>query len=303
MTEKKHKAHVSEGKKKVVKELEGLIKSHKTILIASIKGLPGAHFQKICKKLRGKAIVKVPKKNLILLAIEDTKNEEIKKIEKEIKSDVAILFSNLDCFDLAGTLVGSKTPASGKAGQEAPEDISVEAGPTDLVPGPAISELGSLGIQVQIKDGKIEIKEPRVIVKKGTKISEGAASIMQKLDIKPFSVGFIPLVGFDVENKILYSEIKIDREKTVEELKDAFGRALPFAVSLGYVSKDTIKFLLGKAERNAKALEKFSVIKEEKAEETPSEEVIEENKVEETKEDEPAEAKETEEKLREKKNE
>jgi len=78
---------------------------------------------------------------------------------------------------------------------------------------------------------------------------------MNKLDIKPFSVGFVPLSAFDSQEGKLYLNIKVDKEETLEELKTAFGKALPFAVEIGYVSKDTIGFLIGKAGRNEKALE------------------------------------------------
>ena len=126
-----------------------------------------------------------------------------------------------------------------------------------MVPGPAISELGALGIPIQIKEGKIEIKESKIIAKKGEKIKQNAADMMNKLGIKPFEIGFIPIAGFDLKNGKLYSDIKIDRKGTLEKLKSAYGKALPFAVEIGYPSKDTIKFLIGKAGRHGRALEKL----------------------------------------------
>jgi len=251
---KETKTHVSEIKKETVKELISLIKEKRTILIASIKNIPASQFQEISKKLRGKAIVKVPKKNLIFRALEHSGEGKLKEIEEQIKENVAVLFSDMDCFELAAELVKNKTPAKAKAGQEAPEDIEIPAGPTELVPGPAISELGALGIQIQIDKGKITIKEPKIVAKKGAKISSGAADIMNKLDIKPFTISLIPLAGYDSHEKKLYLEIKIDREKAIEELKKAFGKALPFAVSIGYACTDTISFLIQKAGRHEKAI-------------------------------------------------
>ncbi len=252
---KETKTHVSEAKKDTVKELSELIKGKRTILIASIKNIPASQFQEISKKLRGKAIVKVPKKNLIFRALELSEDSKLKEIKEQIKENVAVLFSDMDCFELAAELVKNKTPAKAKAGQEAPEDIEVAAGPTELVPGPAISELGALGIQIQIDKGKIHIKEPKIIAKKGAKISSGAADIMNKLDIKPFTISLVPLAGYDSHEKKLYLDIKIDREKTIAELKRAFGRSLGFAVSIGYISKDTIAFLIQKAGRQEKAMQ------------------------------------------------
>ena len=254
---KKRKAHVSEEKKKIVSELADLVKGKKTILLASIRDLPASQYQEISKKLRTKAIVKLPKRNLILRAIDLAKNSEMKKIESKIESSIAVLFSDLDAFELSVELLKNKSPAKARPGQEAPEDIVVKAGATELVPGPAFSELGAVGLKVQVQDGKLHIKEDKVIVKKGEKISEKASDVMSKLNIKPFSIGFIPLAGFDVKENKFYSEIKINREETLMNLKDAFARVLPFAVSIGYVSDDTIKLLLQKAEREAKVLEKF----------------------------------------------
>jgi len=269
--------HVSEGKKKIVNELSNLVKNKKTILIASIKNIPASQFQEIVKKLRGTAIVKVPKKNLIFRALDESGDEEIKKIKEQIKDNVAVLFSDMDCFELSGELMKNKTPAKAKAGQEAPEDIEIPAGPTDLVPGPAISELGALGIQIQIDKGKINIKEPKVIAKKGAKISSGAADLMGKLDIKPFSIGFIPLVGYDGNEKKLYLDIKIDKEKTIADLKYAFGKALPFAVSIGYISDDTIKFMISKAGAQAAKINRIMTGEPEPevVEEKPAEEIQE----------------------------
>ena len=250
--------NIPERKLKAVEEFKNLINTKKTILIASIKNLPASQFQEISKKLRGKAIVKIPKKSITIRAIEAVENNFVKQIKEKIDKDVAILFSNLDAFELAGELVNNKSAVKAKAGQEAPKDIVIEEGPTDLVPGPAVSELGALGIQIIIENGKISIKKEKVIVKKGDKISQGAADLMSKLDIKPFEVGFEPLVAVDVKEGKLYTDIKIDKEGTLNELKIAFRKALPFAVEIGYVCEDTIKLLIGKAGRQEKALNKIA---------------------------------------------
>lgn len=254
---KQRTSKIPETKINRVKELTDLIKNKKTILVASIKNIPASQFQEIGKKLRNKAIIKVPKKNLIFRTLDSSEKEEIKKIKEYIQDNVAILFSDMDCFELASELIESKSPAKAKVGQEAPEDIEIQAGPTDLIPGPAISELGALGIKIQIDKGKIHIKDPKVIVKKGEKISENAAGIMSKLDIKPFSIGFIPLSAFDTQEEKLYLNIKIDKEKTIEEIKIAFGKALPFAVNIGYISKDTIGFMIGKAGTHANKINRI----------------------------------------------
>jgi len=248
---------ISENKKKIVEELSSLIKNKKTILVASIQGIPASQFQEISKMLKEKAVIRVPKKNLILRAIDLSGNEEIKKMKEKIKENIAVLFSDLDSFELALELVENKSPVKAKIGQEALKDIEIPAGPTDLVPGPAISELGALGIQVKVEGGKLTIVQPKIIVKKGEKISENATGIMNKLNIRPFLVGMTPVAAFDNKENKIYLNIKIDREKTLEELKTSYRKSLSFAVEISYICKETVRFLISKAVLHEKALEKL----------------------------------------------
>ena len=80
---------------------------------------------------------------------------------------------------------------------------------------------------------------------------------MAKLDIKPFSIGFIPLMAYDRESNKLYLDITIDAEATLNELKTAYGKSLGFAVGIGYVSQDTIKVMIGKAGAHANKINRI----------------------------------------------
>ncbi len=269
---KKVVENIPKRKIETVNELADLIKSKRTVLIADISGIPGSQFQQISKKMRGKAKVKIPKKNLFSLAVEKSGIEEVKELKDKFGGANALLFSDMDSYELAGELIKRKTPSKAKVGQIAPTDIEVPAGPTDLVPGPAISELGALGIQIQIQGGKIEIKEPKVVAKEGEAISQGAADILGKLDIKPFSIGFSPKSAYDSEDGVVYEEIIIDSEGTIESLKDAFARSLGFAVGIGYVTNETVKIMIQTAGAHEKRLARIiSGEPEEAVEESPSE--------------------------------
>ncbi len=271
---KERTKQIPQKKIKRVSELLDTIKNKKIILLASVKNIPASEYQKIIKKIRNKAIVKFPKKSVLFRAIDSSGDEIVKKRKDHIGESTAFIFSDIDSFELAAELLENKTPAKAKAGQEAPNDITVEEGPTDLVPGPAISELGAVGIPIQIEKGKIHIKKSTIVAKKGEKITSAIADILNKLDIKPFSIGFTPFAGLDKEKGKIYLNMEIDKEKTIEELRHAFGKALPFAIEIGYFTEDTIKLMIGKAGAHGKALENLSG-KEKKAEEESESEVEE----------------------------
>ncbi len=247
---------IPEIKQKTVKEVAQLIKENDTFLLASTRGLQSGQFQEIRKKMRGIAEIKVAKKNLVLKAIE-IEGTEIQKIKPYVIDNTALIFSKLDPFQLAALLSENKSPAKARIGQIAEADIAIEPGPTELVPGPAISELQSLGLKIAIEEGKIHIKEGKVIVRAGEPVKEAAASLMNKLNIQPFSIGFETIAAYSHTEKKIYAGIKIDKKKTLEDLKQVYGKALAFAVSIAYASKDTVKYLFMKAASHEKALLRF----------------------------------------------
>lgn len=246
-----HETHVSERKKKVVKELERLM-NKKTVMVASIKDLPSSQFQDIRKKLREKAEVRVVKKNLIDFALKHTKNEALKKLMEYVSGDCTMLFSDEDAFILSAFLSDNKSVAKAKAGQVAIENIKIEAGPTELLPGPAITELSQVGLKVKVEGGKIAIQESKILIKSGEIISTQKAGILSKLNMTPFKIGLEPIAAYF--NGAVYGEIKINKEEAFNSLKDSFGRAFAFAISITYVNQETLPFILGNAARNETAL-------------------------------------------------
>lgn len=239
------KAHVSDVKKKELKEIIEKIKNHKTIMVVSVKGLPSRQFQDIKKKIRKKGTITISKKSLIRRAIEESKVEGIKPLENYVNECCALLYTNDDAFEISGILSRETSPQKAKAGQEAPEDIEVKAGPTSLLPGPDISALSAVGLAPKVEGGKIAVMQDKVIAKKGAIITDAVASIMAKLDIIPFEVGIEPVAAF-MDGQV-YGDIKIDSDALVSEMLSMYGRALPFAVELGYVTTETLDFMLGKA--------------------------------------------------------
>jgi large subunit ribosomal protein L10 len=259
---KKSKAH--EVKSKEVKNLSDKIKNSKTLMIISIDGVPSKQFQDIKKTIRSDVFVRVAKKNILNRTIKDVGKESILKLNEFIKDNSAFAISDKEGFELAGVLSKNKTPVFAKTGQTAPSDIEVKDGPTDLLPGPAISELGALGIQIAVEDGKISIKQSKVVVKEGQEIKEEVASLLQKLNIQPFEIGLRPIAIYDVESEELFSNINIDPEEFKSQMKEAASKALGFAQKIVYYCKDTIGYLLAKANADGEALGKL--VPKEKAE-------------------------------------
>lgn len=244
---------IPDYKIKLVAEIAKKIKASKTFLIASTRKLPSSQFHEIKKNLRGKAEIKVAKKSAVIRAIDSVRKSGLDKMKELVGADVALFFSEIDAFELSGLLTDNQSPAKAKAGDIVLEDVNVEPGPTDLVPGPAISELSSVGLKVAVEGGKLAIKQPATIARAGEAIKENVASVMGKLGIMPLKVGFEPLAAYDANEDKVYVGIKIDKKKTLEQLRYDISKGRGFAISISYPTKETISSLIGKAGMHEKA--------------------------------------------------
>ena len=244
-----------EIKKETTKSLAKQMLTSHTILIASTKNLPSAKFHMIKKNLRGKAEIRVAKKSLIVRAITQTEKGALQNLKHYIGADIALFLSNEDTFKLSALLSENQTPAKAKAGEIAPDDIVVEPGPTDLIPGPAISELSGVGLKVVVEGGKLAIKQSTIVVKKGDVITEKIASVLGKLNINPMHVGFIPIVAYDSKADKIYENIVIDKKLMYENLKSEIGKALNFAINISNINEKTIGYFISKAGMEEKTIE------------------------------------------------
>ncbi len=255
-------ANVSEAKKQAVKDLALLMKRNRTVMIASSRGLPGRQFNEIKKKLRGLAELRVAKKSSMNKAFEATEKGTIQNLKNHIDADVVLLFSDTEPFELSSILMDFQSSRRAKTGDIAPSDIEIEPGPTDLVAGPAISELSGVGLKVKVTDGKLEIFKGAVVAKAGEPIKANVASVLSKLNVSPMKVGFIPIVAYDSKEDKIFSNLVIDKAGTLESLRECIKKALGFAINIKNVNEKTIGYFIAKAGREEKAIEKLIVTKE-----------------------------------------
>jgi large subunit ribosomal protein L10 len=241
-----------------VQKLSKLIEEHPIFGIIDMHKLPSRPLQNVKKKLRDIGTIKMTKKSILLFALKSAKVDGIQKIESFIPQQPAIILSKQNPFKTYALVDKVKTPAPAKEGDVAPDDIKVSAGPTNLMPGPAISELTKVGIPAGVEEGKIAVKKDVVVAKKGVVISKPLASALRKLNIEPMLIGVNVVALF--EKGIIYGKesLSLVGEGYVNKLREAFQNALNLSVSISYPTKENISLLLVRAQREANALEKLT---------------------------------------------
>jgi large subunit ribosomal protein L10 len=250
-------AHVNPKKIQEVIQLKDLMKKYRVISVADLANLPSSNLQAIRNKLREKLDIKVTKKRLIIRAIDELKEKDLSSLKPYLEISIpALIFSNEEPFRLFRLIKEGRTNATAKPGQLAPMDLTISAGPTSFTPGPIIGELGAIGLQTSVEQGKIVIKKDKLIVKQGEVIKQEVASILAKLGIEPIEISFNILAIYD--NGVLYkkSVLDVSQEDYINKIKLAYNQATKLAEEIGYISKDNIELMLTKAYRDAYLLSK-----------------------------------------------
>ena len=249
-------AHVAEYKKKVVSDFVHLVKKYSIIAVVNMENMPSPQLAKMRQLIREYVVLKMSKRRLMNIALDKAKESKpgIDGLKEHLGGMPALMFTNENPFKLYRKLSESKSEAPAKAGQLAPKDIIIQAGPTSFAPGPIIGELSQVGIKAGIDAGKVVIKQDCVMVKKGDKISQKQADMLTRLGIKPMQIGLDLVAAY--ENSTIFPKdvLGIDQSQFLKKLSNAGAWSYNLAVEIGYTTKDTIELLIGKAFKDAKAL-------------------------------------------------
>jgi len=242
--EKKESIAIS-GKKENVLAISKVAGKYPNVALLNIRNLPDRIFQKSKKQLRGKADFVVAKNSTIIRALEASKKG--KELSGQISFPTALVFTSLSPYQLFKFFKDNKTSVAAKPGMLAPFDIIVPEGETDLMPGPALSELKGAGINAQIKGGKIIIAKDSVVAKKGAKITDNVCKALQKLNIMPFEAMVNMVAAYDGKFTYTGAILDIDEHQLRTDLAESLAQSFNVSYNASFPTSQNISALLSNA--------------------------------------------------------
>lgn len=179
-----------EKKKLYFDKLTHLVKTHPKILIVSVDHVGSKQMATVRHSLRGLATILMGKNTMIRTALHKNFEDspEIEKIAQCMKLNTGFVFCEADPLEVRDVILQNKVPAPARQGVIAPSDVFIQAGSTGLDPSQT-SFFQALGISTKIVKGQIEIQNEVHLIKKDDKVTASGATLLQKLNIKPFSYG------------------------------------------------------------------------------------------------------------------
>jgi large subunit ribosomal protein L10 len=242
-------------KRLMYQELQELPKSYNVIALSKMTKVRASQLMLLRKKFRNDIKIRIIKNKVAQRAFEKVKDVAgLESLSKQLEGQCALMFTNISPFRLNLIFGQNKVFLAAKGGDIATKEIVIPAGNTGIAPGPVLSEFKVANVQTKIDQGTIWVNRDTVVAKPGDVISQQLASLMSKLNIKPIEAGIA--VNFAIAEGLLFKEadLRIDLAAYKNELVRSFQQALALATEAGYMTPETVRPMLAKAQQHARSL-------------------------------------------------
>jgi large subunit ribosomal protein L10 len=248
-------AHVASWKKDEIKEIKKLIDEFPVIGVVNVGAVPGKQMQKIRASIRGEnAQIRMSRLRLMKRALKGSSKEGLENLSDNLTGQAGLLFSKSNPFKIYKVLEKNRTRAPAKPNSLATSDIAVKKGDTPFPPGPILSELQLAGIPAAIQSGKVVIKQDKVLVRAGERITSPVSNALSRLEIEPVEIKLDLLAAYEEGTIYTPDILGVDSQKIASDFSLAHKQALNLSVNSGYPTNKTAQLLISRAEAEARNL-------------------------------------------------
>ncbi|KAJ8462905.1 hypothetical protein ONZ45_g17768 [Pleurotus djamor] len=216
-------------------KLKELLNKYPSIFLVNVDNVGSNQMHQIRVALRGKGIVLMGKNTMVRRALRSILSEfpQFEKLLPHIKGNIGFVFTSGDLKDVRDIIVANKVAAPARAGAFAPKDVTVPAGNTGMEPGKT-SFFQALGIPTKIARGTIEIVSDVKVVEAGTRVGSSEATLLNMLNISPFTYGMTVVQIFDSGNAFSPEVLDVAEEDLVNRFLSGIKTIAAISLALNY---------------------------------------------------------------------
>ncbi|KAF8501260.1 60S acidic ribosomal protein P0 [Gautieria morchelliformis] len=236
-------------------KLKDLIAKYPSIFIVNVDNVGSNQMHQIRVSLRGKGIVLMGKNTMVRRAIRSILSDyqEFEKLLPHIKGNIGFVFTSGDLKDIRDLIIANKVAAPARAGAFAPKDVTVPSGNTGMEPGKT-SFFQALGIPTKIARGTIEIVSDVKVVTAGTRVGPSEATLLNMLNISPFTYGMTVVQIFDSGNVFAPTVLDIDEKELIDRFMSGIKTIASISLALKYPTLVSVTHSLVNAYKNLLAI-------------------------------------------------
>merc|ERR1711939_840715 len=232
-------------------KLKGLLDEYKSILIDSVDNVSSQQMHEIRQSLRGEAVVLMGKNTMVRRALKGFINEnpEYERLLPHVKGNVGFIFTNGDLKATRDKILANRVAAPARAGAVAPGDVYVPAGNTGMEPGKT-SFFQALGVPTKIARGTIEITTDLKLVEAGSKVGASEATLLNMLNISPFTYGMGIAQIYDQGQTFDASVLDIEESQLLKAFTSAITTIATISLAVNYPTLPSVMHSLVNSYKN-----------------------------------------------------
>merc|ERR1712157_330575 len=240
----------AERKAEYFDTLKNLLSTYSKLFVVEIDNVGSKQLQDTRKTLRGKAEVLMGKNTMmrkcLKMYVEENPGSPAEQLIDCCRGNVGFVFTNGDLGDIREVLESNTRPAPAKVGAVAPCDVVVPKGPTGCDPGQT-GFFQTLQIATKITRGQIEMVNDTNLIVAGEKVTASQATLLQKLNIEPFSYGLILKTIYDNGSVFSAKVLDVTEDVLVAKFSYALSKVASLSLVLGYPTQASIPHSIANA--------------------------------------------------------
>jgi len=238
-------------KEKYFVKLKELIQKYPSIFLVNVDNVGSNQMHQIRVSLRGKAVVLMGKNTMVRRALRTILSEfpQLERLLPYVKGNIGFVFTSGDLKEVRDLITANKVAAPARAGALAPKDVFVPAGNTGMEPGKT-SFFQALQIPTKIARGTIEIVADIKVVAAGTRVGPSEATLLNMLNISPFTYGMSVHQIYDNGNIFSPDVLDVDEQELLDRFLSGVKSIAAISLALNYPTIVSVVHSLVNAYKN-----------------------------------------------------
>jgi large subunit ribosomal protein LP0 len=236
-------------------KLKELLAKYSSIFLVNVDNVGSNQMHQIRVALRGKGVVLMGKNTMVRRALRSILSEspQFERLLPYVKGNIGFVFTDQDLKEIREMIVANKVAAPARAGAFAPKDVVVPASNTGMEPGKT-SFFQALGIPTKIARGTIEIVSDVKVVTAGTRVGPSEATLLNMLNISPFTYGMTVVQIFDQGNVFSPEVLDVDESVLIDRFLSGIKTIAAISLALNYPTIVSVTHSLVNAYKNLIAI-------------------------------------------------
>uniref|UniRef100_UPI003D30D801 Large ribosomal subunit protein uL10 n=1 Tax=Saccharomyces cerevisiae TaxID=4932 RepID=UPI003D30D801 len=225
---------IREKKAEYFAKLREYLEEYKSLFVVGVDNVSSQQMHEVRKELRGRAVVLMGKNTMVRRAIRGFLSDlpDFEKLLPFVKGNVGFVFTNEPLTEIKNVIVSNRVAAPAGLTVVQVYDIWVRAN-GQVFPGKT-SFFQALGVPTKIARGTIEIVSDVKVVDAGNKVGQSEASLLNLLNISPFTFGLTVVQVYDNGQVFPSSILDITDEELVSHFVSAVSTIASISLAIGY---------------------------------------------------------------------